>query len=276
MTADAERNDAAPTARRRRRRRTATAAPASLEDNRIAYLAEALGVEFHDPDLPRLALTHRSTIQDTVAAGALAAEAAVYTNERLEFVGDAVLGAVAAEYLYAQDRLADEGTLTRRRVALVRAETLVRWARELKLGDLLYLAHGERPTEGARDRMLAGAFEAVIGAIALDRGYVEARSVLRRLLERDAPEILARAERAANPKGRLQELLQERRQVGPTYRTVQLEGPDHALRFTVRVMLGDQLLGEGSGASKREAEQAAAAAALAAIEVEPERATGAP
>ena len=119
------------------------------------------------------------------------ANTATLTNERLEFLGDAVLGAVAAEYLYNLDPLADEGQLTRRRVALVRAETLVRWAREIDLGSYLYLGLGERPGPGTRDRMLAGAFEAVIGAVALDRGFGAARKFLMRLLERDAPEILA-------------------------------------------------------------------------------------
>ena len=126
---------------------------------------------------------------------------AALTNERLEFLGDAVLGAVAAEYLYNLDPDADEGQLTRRRVALVRAETLVRWAREIDLGSYLYLGQGERPGPGSRDRMLAGAFEAVIGAVALDRGFGAARRFLLRLLERDAPEILASAEGVANPKG---------------------------------------------------------------------------
>ena len=241
---------------------------ADPDDDRPARLAAALGLRFRDLDLLRLALTHRSVLHDVVAAGGDVTAAAARTNERLEFLGDALLGAVAAEYLYALDPDADEGTLTRRRVALVRAETLVRWARQLDLGSYLYLGHGERPTAGARDRMLAGAFEALVGAIALDRGYAAARRFLRRFLARDALEIVARAEGAANPKGRLQEVLQERFRLGPVYRTAATEGPHHARLFTVEVGLGDRLLGVGTGASKREAQQAAAAAALALLAAE--------
>lgn len=236
------------------------------DDRRVEVFAERLGVEFGDPELLRLALTHRSIIQDVVAAGGDPAEAAIRTNERLEFLGDAVLGAIAAAWLYHRAPDASEGALTRQRVALVRAETLVRWARELGLGDLLYLGHGERPSEGARDRMLAGAFEAVVGAIALDRGYGAARAFLNRYLERDAAEILGEDEAVSNPKGRLQEVLQERFRRGPNYHTLSCEGPAHQQVFTVQARIGERVLGEGSGGSKREAQQAAAADALAKID----------
>jgi len=234
----------------------------SADAARLEHLAAALGVSFRDIGLLRLAMTHRSVIQDVVAAGGNAAAAALRTNERLEFLGDAALGAIAAEYLYERDPAADEGTLTRHRVALVRAETLVRWARELKLGECLYLGHGERPSEGARDRMLAGAFEAVVGAIAVDRGYEAARRFLARFLDRDAPAILDHGEGVANPKGILQELLQERYRQGPHYRTLAAEGPAHSRRFTVEVAIAERVLGAGSGGSKRDAQQAAAADAL--------------
>lgn len=230
-----------------------------------ARLARLLRFRFRDLALLRTALTHRSVLHEVAQAGVVTASTAALTNERLEFLGDAVLGAVAAEYLYNLDPHADEGQLTRRRVALVRAETLVRWAREIDLGSYLYLGTGERPGEGTRDRMLAGAFEAVIGAVALDRGFGAARKFLMRLLERDAPEILAEAEDMANPKGRLQELLQERYRRAPEYETVGAEGPDHARTFLVEVRFDDQVLGRGSGLSKREAEQAAAAVALESI-----------
>jgi ribonuclease-3 len=236
--------------------------PEAAADERPERLAAALRLSFRDPDLLRLALTHRSVLHDVVAAGGDAAAAATRTNERLEFLGDAVLGAIAAEYLYALDPAADEGTLTRRRVALVRAETLVRWAREIDLGAYLYLGQGERPSAGARDRMLAGGFEALVGAIALDRGYAAARRFLRRFLARDAAAIVAEAEGVANPKGRLQELAQQRFRRSPAYRTAAATGPDHARLFTVEATLDGRLLGVGTGASKREAEQAAAAAAL--------------
>jgi ribonuclease-3 len=235
------------------------------EDN-AARLARALRFRFRDIGLLRTALTHRSILHEVVSSGMGGENTATLTNERLEFLGDAVLGAVAAEYLYNLDPLADEGQLTRRRVALVRAETLVRWAREIDLGSYLYLGLGERP--GARDRMLAGAFEAVIGAVALDRGFGAARKFLLRLLERDAPDILAHAEGVANPKGRLQELLQDRYRKAPDYETVSTEGPDHARTFVVEARFGDRVLGRGAGPSKREAEQAAAAVALSTLDAE--------
>jgi ribonuclease III len=236
------------------------------DDRRVEVLADRIGIAFRDPELLRLALTHRSIIQDVVAAGGDPAEAAIRTNERLEFLGDAVLGAIAAGWLYHRAPGASEGALTRQRVALVRAETLVRWARELGLGDLLYLGHGERPSEGARDRMLAGAFEALVGAVALDQGYGAASAFLDRFLERDAASILGTDEAEVNPKGRLQELLQERFRTGPSYRTLAVDGPAHQQVFTVQALLRDRVLGEGTGASKREAQQAAAAAALATVE----------
>jgi ribonuclease-3 len=243
--------------------------PRPTGSDNAARLARALQFRFRDLGLLRTALTHRSILHEVATAGITGSTAGL-TNERLEFLGDAVLGAVAAEYLYNLDPNADEGELTRRRVALVRAETLVRWARDIDLGSYLYLGLGERPGEGSRDRMLAGAFEALIGAIALDRGFGAARRFLLRLLERDAPEILARAETMANPKGRLQELLQERYRRAPNYHTVATEGPDHARIFVVDVSFGDLVLGRGTGSSKREAEQAAAAAALAALAGDPE------
>ena len=239
-------------------------------------LMKRLGIRFKDPSLLRLALTHRSVIQDALAAGMSPAIAGVMTNERLEFLGDAILGAVAAEYLFALEPAVDEGTLTRHRVSLVRAETLVRWARELQLGESLYLGPGEKPSAGARDRMLAGAFEAIVGAIFIDRGFSATRRWLMQFIERDAPQILSQPDYSSNPKGRLQEILQDRFREGPTYRTISAEGPAHAQVFTVEAALGTRRLGVGAGASKREAQQAAAASALRELEQtgtpgEPER-----
>jgi ribonuclease III len=234
------------------------------DDARLAAYAAALGVRFRDLDLLRLALTHRSVLHDLPAAGE-GDGPPVRSNERLEFLGDAVLGAIAAEFLYAQDPDADEGALTSRRVALVRAETLVAWAREIELGAHLRLGSGERVSASARDRMLAGAFEAVVGAIWLDRGWAATRRFLRRFLARDAARVIER-QAGANPKGRLQEELQERFRLSPVYRTVMTEGPAHARVFTVQVDLAGRPLGLGVGGSKREAQQAAAAAALALLE----------
>jgi ribonuclease III len=231
-------------------------------DDRPERLAAALGLTFADIELLRTALTHRSVLHDwTSAAPGLTPP---QSNERLEFLGDAYLGVIVAEYLYNHDEDAPEGVLTSRRVSLVRAERLVSWAREINLGDYLYLGQGERVTEGVRDRMLAGAFEALIAAITLDQGLNAARTFLNRFLDRDMRS-LPGEEELANPKGRLQEILQDRYRVGPVYRTIKIEGPDHSRTFTAEVLLNGRSLGTGQGGSKRDAEQAAAQVALEVI-----------
>jgi ribonuclease-3 len=231
------------------------------EDDRATRFAAAIRLRFRDPALLRLALTHRSILAEWVAAGL--PETAFQSNERLEFLGDALLGAIVADYLYRHDPAASEGTLTAHRVALVRAETLVRWARQIDLGDALYLAQGEKVTSGARDRMLAGAFEALVGAVYLDRGMAAARRFVERFLRREGPIVGGPAD--TNPKGHLQEVLQERYRRSPLYQIVAIDGPDHARIFTVEARLDGRLLGVGTGGSKREAEQSAARAALAAL-----------
>jgi len=241
------------------------AAELAIEDN-AERLAAALGIAFRDLDLLRLALTHRSAVHDWAEAmpDTPPPPIARRSNERLEFLGDAVLGYVVADELYRRFPEATEGVLTPKRAAMVRAEQLVRWAREIELADYLYLGQGERVTAGARDRMLAGAFEAVIGAIALDHGLTAARRFVRRFLHRDEARIVAEMI-DANPKGRLQELIQERYRLPPVYRTLHEDGPAHARTFTIEVSISGQPLGVGAGVSKRDAEQAAAAAALAAL-----------
>lgn len=226
-------------------------------------LAERIGVAFSNPLILRVALTHRSVLHDWLMIPDI--DARLQSNERLEFLGDAVLGAVVAEHLYDRDSSADEGTLTRQRVAIVRAETLVRWARDLDLHACLYLGTGERVSEGIRDRMLAGAFEALVGAIHIDQGREAAKAFVIRFLRRDITSLLAN-EQQLNPKGRLQEVLQERSRVAPEYVTLVEEGPDHARHFTVAVVLEGQHIGVGNGTSKRAAQQEAARQALISLE----------
>ena len=228
------------------------------EDN-PERLAAALGLRMRDPELLRLALTHRSVVHEW--AGTVPGMPAPQSNERLEFLGDAILGAVVADELYRAFPDLPEGELTTRRAALVRAEQLVRWAREIDLGAYLYLAQGERVSESARDRMLAGAFEAVVGAIYLDRGWSGAKRFLRRFLGNNLESTVVSQEET-NPKGRLQELAQERFREAPHYRVVRTEGPPHARRFTIEVSIAGRALATGAGGSKREAEQEAARLAL--------------
>jgi ribonuclease-3 len=229
-------------------------------------LARRMNVSFKDPYLLRMALTHRSVLHDWLLLDAHV-DARMESNERLEFLGDALLGAFVAEYLYLLDSKADEGSLTRSRVAIVRAETLVRWSRGLQLPEYLYLGTGERVTESVRDRMLAGAFEALVGAIHLDQGIEAAEAFVLGFLERDGATI-REGEEDANPKGRLQEILQDRAIPAPEYVTLAAEGPDHAREFTEAVVVQGQQLGVGTGRSKRVAQQDAARQAIAILERE--------
>ncbi len=228
-------------------------------------LAQHMGLHFDDPRLFRLALTHRSVLHDWLMQDEV--DAVLQSNERLEFLGDAVLGMVAGERLYRDYPDANEGTLTRNRAALVRAETLVMWARELRIPDGLYLGTGETITTRARDRMLAGAFEALVGAIYLDQGRDAASTFINRFLDRDMTGILAE-EAMANPKGRLQEIVQERWLDQPVYETIAEEGPDHAREFTIAVLVEGERRGTGTGRSKREAQQDAAREALISLSVD--------
>lgn len=230
-------------------------------DDRVDRLSARLGLEFANPALLRLALTHRSVIHELRSAGDGLGEVSELSNERLEFLGDSVLGFIVAQAVYDRFPVATEGELTSRRVSLVRAEQLVTWARSINLGEFIYLAQGERITDGSRDRILAGGFEALIGAITVDQGLDAAQIFVTRFLEQDIDSALA-ANIAANPKGQLQEYLQEHYRKPPVYRIIDVTGPEHARIFTAEVLADGQPLGTGAGESKRSAEQAAADQAL--------------
>lgn len=213
-------------------------------------VAKLLG---HPPKRPALieqALTHRS-------AGPI-------NNERLEFLGDALLGMVIAEALLQRFPDASEGDLSRRRATLVNREALAQVARGLELGDYLRLGSGELRTGGhARGSILADAIEALLGAVYLDQGFAAAREVVLRVFEQPLAEVANRDSRK-DPKTRLQEWLQARQLALPSYEVVGVGGEQHAQAFTVRCLLdgdGRETLGEGS--SRRRAEQQAAAEMLA-------------
>lgn len=228
-------------------------------EQRLERAMRALGVRFENRELLRLALVHRSYLNER---GFEESDSVTESNERLEFLGDALVGFVSAEYVYGQFPNLPEGELTVYRVSLVRTETLAHWAREFGLDELLYMARGEYGPGGlVRDRILAGAFEAVVGAIYLDRGVEPAADFLCRLLAEDAARIIDTSQQT-NYKGRLQELIQERERLTPTYRTVETTGPAHDRYFVVDVVLQGDVLGTGGGASKRAAQQEAARVAL--------------
>lgn len=219
-------------------------------------LAATLGHAFAQPAWLAEALVHRSYLNETTTPG-------LASNERLEFLGDAVLGLVSADLLFRQFPDASEGDLTEHRAALVRASTLARFARGTGLGRYLRLGRSEEMTGGRdRENLLAAAFEAVVGAIYLDGGITAATAFLEPLL-RARLSATDTGPRMKDAKSRLQELAQGRLGVTPHYRVAAESGPAHERTFEVEVLLGDVVVGRGSGHSKREAERAAALAALA-------------
>jgi len=217
-------------------------------------LQQAIGITFRDVSLLQQAFTHSSYINENPSL-------LLFDNERLEFLGDALLSFVVAEKLYHDFSDSGEGELTEIRVLLVRQETLAQLAVALKLGDYLQLGKGEEAT-GGRERQtnLADAFESLVGAIFLDQGLDAARDfILSKLgshFERVRAEGIGR-----NYKALLQEFTQARFKQLPTYRVVEASGPDHDKGFTVEVVLEDGVLGTGSGKSKRAAEMEAARSA---------------
>lgn len=221
----------------------------------LAALQQILGVSFNDSSLLEQALVHSSYLNENPGI-------APASNERLEFLGDAVLGLVVAEKLYQDFPHSDEGEMTRLRAALVRGNTLARVARTIKLGDYLYLGKGEEASGGRRKPAnLAGALEAMIAAIFLDQGSMVTRDFILRLFDEELQKIANRGARV-DYKSQLQELIQSRGQQTPAYRLIETAGPDHDRRFTVEVRTGDTILGKGSGKSKKAAETEAAGAAL--------------
>lgn len=221
----------------------------------LEALQARIGVTFEDLSLLRRALTHRSFANEHP-------ELMQADNERLEFLGDAVLDFLAGSYLFFHYPEMREGDLTNLRAALVCTETLAEFARELELGPCLLLGRGEEAS-GGRDRpaILCGAFEALIGAIYVDQGLEPARRLFERLAAPRVREILRGAGRR-DPKTELQELTQMACQLTPEYHTVAERGPDHAKEFTVEVRIGNRAYGRGTGSSKQRAAMRAAQAAL--------------
>ena len=227
-----------------------------MSSQKLAPLQERIGYTFTNSQLLEQALTHRSYLNEHPDVDS-------EDNERLEYLGDAVLDFLLAEYLYLNFPNAPEGELTGLRAALVRRETLARLATRLGLGPVMRMGHGEVET-GGRERMatLCAAFEALVGALYLDQGLVVVSAwVLPMMLEELAG---ARVEvEDKDPKSRLQETAQGILGVTPRYRTVSAIGPDHAKVFTVEVSIGALVCGHGEGPSKQIAAQQAALDALA-------------
>lgn len=218
-------------------------------------LEQKLNILFSDYSLLTRALTHRSYLNEHPGS-------VFEDNERLEFLGDAVLDFVVGAYLYHRFPEMNEGELTSLRAALVRAETLAAFARQLELGHFLRLGLGEAE-HGGRERvpLLCATFEAVVGAIYLDKGLEPVRVLIEKLISAVIPDILASAAHK-DAKSEFQVWAQARHNVTPRYRVVGTTGPDHAKEFTVQVEVGEVVWGTGEGRSKQAAAQAAAQAAL--------------
>lgn len=225
-------------------------------------LAEAqadLGIVFNDPELLKQALTHRSYIFEHGLPEIL-------SNEKLEFLGDTVLGFVITTIIY--DRFPDlsEGELSKLRARLVNTALLAELAREIRLGEWLILGHGEEQSHGReKTSILGNSFEALIGAIFRDQGLEAARAFITERFE-DRVVIESGREASRDYKTRLQELTAKKFGVAPVYRIVSTEGPDHHKIFHAEVYVGKHTYGHGSGTSKKEAEQGAAGEALKILE----------
>ena len=221
----------------------------------LAALQETLGISFNDLSLLEQAVVHSSYINENPVF-------VTVSNERLEFLGDAILGFIIAEKLYQGFHSLTEGEMTKIRSVLVCRDSLAHIAEKIELGSYLYLGKGEEASAGRHKLAnLSGALEAVIAAVFLDRGIAIARDVVLSLFNEELQSII-RQDAVVDYKSQLQELIQSRQRFTPTYRLVEALGPDHDKIFTVEVMAGDTVLGRGTGMSKKLAETEAARLAL--------------
>ncbi len=222
-----------------------------------AELARRLGLSFRNPALLSRALTHRSYVNENPNT--------MEDNERLEFLGDAVLDFVVGAWVYHHCPEMAEGDLTRMRSALVRNEQLAEFARSLQIGRGLRMGRGEASSGGReRDTVLGSTFEALVGALFLDAGLAAVELFMEPLLDSVRERVVMRAE-IYDPKSRFQEWAQSEKLGTPKYVTVASSGPDHAKMFEVEVRINDRTYGRGNGPSKQVAAQVAAQTALEAI-----------
>ena len=221
----------------------------------FSNLEKKIGVHFKNKDLLKQAFVHRSYINENP-------NFEPSHNERLEFLGDAVLELVVTENLY-QNYPNPEGELTNWRASLVNSQMLAKLAKKLALEDYLYLSRGEAKDKNSKARayILANCFEALIGSIYLDQGYQTAKKFIAKYLLPELTEILAK-QLYLDPKSKFQEIAQDKLGITPTYQVLKETGPDHAKKFKVGVYLDSNLIAAGLGTSKQEAQVKAAAIAL--------------
>lgn len=220
-------------------------------DKDFTHFEKIVGITFSNKDLLRQAFTHRSYINEHP-------ERTLSNNERLEFLGDAVLELAVTKHLYERFPEKPEGELTALRAALVNTHSIAHAARELSMNDFLLLSRGEaRDTGRARQYILANTFEALIGALYLDQGYEVAQEFIAHSLFHKVDSIIEGQE-WRDSKSNFQEMAQETVGITPHYKVLDERGPDHDKRFIVGVFLHDEMAAQGEGRSKQEAEQAAA------------------
>jgi ribonuclease-3 len=218
------------------------------------YCQKDLGISFHQESLLEQAFVHLSYLNENPGF-------ARPSNERLEFLGDAILNFIVTEKLYEEFPELPEGELTEIRASLVCRDTLAGLASSLKLGDWLLLGRGEEANGGrAKESNLANAMEALIGALYLDRGLAKARRFILRQLKPELEKIKA-GKTTPNYKALVQEFIQGQRKPTPVYRLVEATGPDHSKQFTAEILVEGEALGRGTGKSKKAAESQAAKAA---------------
>jgi len=219
------------------------------EKNVIKELEKIIRIKFRNQQYLTEALTHKSYAVESAPP--------VRDNERLEFLGDSLLSAIVSSYLYKIYPEDDEGHLSQRKAQLVSRKTLYTWAKEINLGKYIYLSHGEETTGGReRESILANAFEALLGAIYLDKGYTGAEKFISQRLKEK------KIIRKIDYKSQLQEIIQKKYKLVPEYWVIKESGPDHNKTFEIGIYFKKKILGRGIGKSKKEAEQEAAKNAL--------------
>lgn len=224
--------------------------------NDFDAVEKILGMKFHNQDLLKRALTHRSFLNEHKEWRNIG------HNERLEFLGDSVLGLIVAEHLFKEFSDLREGQLTALRAALINGNSLMEAAEEMNLKKYLLVSKGEKhELQKMHPYFLANAIESIVGAIYLDQGFDEAKNFVRRFILTKTERILE-TESYKDPKSLFQEKSQENLNVTPVYKTLKSWGPDHLKQFRVGVYLDKKLVAEGEGYSKREAEEKAARQAL--------------
>ncbi|MBT5015894.1 ribonuclease III [Candidatus Peregrinibacteria bacterium] len=228
-----------------------------MNQDRFQSLEEKIGIKFKDSKTLETVFVHKSYINEI-------SDQNVAHNERLEFLGDAVLELVVTEFLY-KNYPNDEGDLTNWRSALVKGAHLAQVSKELDLGSYLILSHGEEKSGGrSKNYILANTFEALLGAIYLEHGYEVSHQFLDKFLLIYLDEILEKGLHI-DAKSYFQEIVQEKEDITPVYKLIEEQGPDHSKEFVMAAYIGERKIAEGQGSSKQNAEQSAAENALKAL-----------